>query len=101
LIVANNSTTGSGVYGQQGSGSGASTPFGYKAAVWAESSQGDAVYGASGSASGAGVYGYASATSGGNYGVYGQSDSPNGVGVVAKGSGTSGTALRVSTGAIR
>ena len=101
LIVANNSTTGSGVYGQQGSGSGASTPFGYKAAVWAESSQGDAVYGASGSASGAGVYGYGSATSGGNYGVYGRSDSSNGVGVVAKGSGTSGTALRVSTGAIR
>jgi len=101
LIVVNSSTTGSGLYSQQGTGSGKAAPIGYKAAVWGESSQGDAVYGASGSAFGAGVYGYATAASGANYGVYGQSDSTNGVGVLARGSGTSGTALRVSNGAIR
>ena len=101
LTVVNTSTTGTGLYSQQGTGSGSPAPWGYKAAVWGESSQGDAVYGASGSATGAGVYGYATATSGANYGVYGQSDSPAGVGVVARGSGTSGTALRISNGAIR
>lgn len=101
FVVNNASTTGSGFYSQQGNGSGAATPFGYKTAIWGESSQGDAIYGATGSSSGAGVYGYGAATSGGNYGVYGQSDSPNGVGVLAKGSGTSGTALRISAGAIR
>lgn len=101
LVIANNSTTGSGIFSQQGSGSGAIPTLGYKAAVWAESSQGDAVYGASGSLTGTGVYGYATATSGANYGVYGQSDSTNGVGVFARGSGTTGTALKIHNGAIR
>lgn len=101
LTVMNNSTSGNGLYSQQGSGSGKSAPLGYKAALWGESSHGDAVYGASGSTGGSGVYGYATATSGANYGVYGQSDSPAGVGVFARGSGTSGTALKISNGALR
>jgi len=101
LTLINNSTTGTGFYSQQGTGSGKAAPIGYKAAVWCESSQGDAVYGASGSASGAGVYGYATAGSGLNYGVYGQSDSTNGIGVFARGSGSSGTALKIHNGAIR
>jgi hypothetical protein len=101
LTVINNSTTGTGFYSQQGTGSGTPVPIGYKAAVWGDSSQGDAVYGVSGNVSGTGVYGYASALSGITYGVYGQSDSPGGTGVTAVGSGTNGTALRISKGAIR
>lgn len=101
LVIANSSTTGSGVYSQQGSGSGAIPALGYKAAVWGEASQGDGVYGATGSATGTGVYGLAAATGGANYGVYGESDSPNGVGVFARGSGTTGTALKIHNGAIR
>jgi hypothetical protein len=101
LVVVNNSTAGTGLYSQQGSGSGQAAPFGYKAAVWGESSHGDALYGATGSSFGAGVYGYATALSGGNYGVYGQTDSTNGVGVFARGSGTTGTALKISNGAFR
>jgi hypothetical protein len=101
LTVVNTSTTGSGLYSQQGTGSAKAAPPGYKAAVWAESSQGDAVYGASGNTSGAGVYGYGTAGAGANYGVYGQSDSTNGVGVFARGSGSSGTALKIHNGAIR
>jgi len=101
LVVANSSTSGSGLYAQQGTSGGAAVPFGYKAAVWGESSGGDGVYGAAGSAFGTGVYGYATHASGANYGVYGQSDSTNGVGVLARGSGTTGTALRIANGAIR
>jgi hypothetical protein len=101
LSVMNNSLTGSGIYAQQGTGSGASVPFGYTAASWAETSQGDAVYGATGYALGTGVYGYASNPGGATFGVYGRSDSPSGVGVFARGSGTTGTALKLSNGAIR
>jgi hypothetical protein len=101
LVVHNSSTTGTGIYGAQGTGSGASVPIGYRAALWGEASQGDAIYGATGSTSGTGVYGYAAAASGTTFGVYGQSDSPGGAGVLARGSGTTGTALRISNGAIR
>jgi hypothetical protein len=101
LTVMNNSSTGTGIYGQQGTGSGQFYPFGYSAAVWGDASQGDGVYGASGSSTGTGVYGYATASSGANSGVFGRSSSTNGVGVLAMGSGTSGTALKVSNGAIR
>jgi hypothetical protein len=101
LTVVNNSTTGTGIYGQQGTGSGQFYPFGYTAAIWGEASQGDGVYGASGSSTGTGVYGYATASSGANSGVFGRSSSTNGVGVIAMGSGTSGTALKISNGAIR
>jgi len=101
LSVVNSSTTGSGFFTQQGTGSGAAMPFGYKAAAWAESSQGDAIFGASGNAFGTGIYGYATHPNGANYGVYGQSDSPSGVGVFARGSGTTGTALKISNGALR
>ena len=101
LVVVNSSMTGTGIYGLQGTGSGAPPPFGFKAAVWGESSQGDAVYGATGNPSGSGVSGYASSTTGFNYGVYGKTDSTNGVGVLARGSGSGGTALRISNGGIR
>jgi hypothetical protein len=101
LVVVNSSTTGTGIYGQQGTGSGVAAPLGFRAAVWGESSQGDAVYGATGASSGAALSGHASSTNGFNYGVYGQTDSPNGAGVLARGSGNGGTALRISNGGIR
>ena len=91
LVVANNSTSGTGLYAQQGSGSGVSQPFGYKAAVWGESSHGDAVYGASGSAYGSGLSGYATHTTQPNYGVYGKTDSQLGKGIFGMATSLSGT----------
>jgi hypothetical protein len=81
LIVVNNSTTGTGLYAQQGTGSGVPVSFGYKAAIWGEASQGDAVYGASGAAYGSGISGYATHVTQPNFGVYGASDSRLGKGV--------------------
>jgi hypothetical protein len=81
LVVVNNSTSGTGLFAQQGSGSGVPAGFGYKAAVWGEASQGDAVYGASGAAFGSGLSGYATHATQPNYGVYGKSDSQLGKGI--------------------
>ena len=91
LVVINNSTSGNGLYAQQGSGSGVSVPFGYKAAIWGESSQGDAVYGASGSAYGSGLSGYATHATQPNYGVYGKSDSALGKGIFGMATSLAGT----------
>ncbi len=91
LVVVNNSTTGTGLYAQQGTGSGVSVPFGYKAAIWGEASQGDAVYGASAAAYGSGLSGYATHATQPNFGVYGQSDSQLGKGVFGIANSLSGT----------
>jgi hypothetical protein len=91
LTVINSSTTGTGLYAQQGSGSGVPPFFGFKAAIWAEASNGDAVYGASGSAYGSGVSGYATHTTQPNFGVYGETDSQLGRGVFGIANSLSGT----------
>jgi hypothetical protein len=91
LVVVNNSTSGNGLYAQQGSGSGVSQPFGYKTAIWGESSQGDGVYGASGTPYGCGLSGYATHASQPNFGVYGKSDSALGKGVFGIATSLSGT----------
>jgi len=101
LSVTNGAPNSSGLYGQQGAGSGFPYVFGNIAGVWGESSQGNGVYGASGNASGHGVFGYAVSTNGANSGVHGATLSPAGAGVSAYGSGTNGTALRLSNGALR
>jgi hypothetical protein len=104
LSVTNGAANSTGLYGQQGTGSGFPYVFGNTAGVWGESSQGSGVYGASASfrgvqglslgIQGSGVYGSALSTTGTNYGVYGKSASTNGgVGV----GGLAGTASANST----
>jgi hypothetical protein len=103
LSVTNAANNSSGLFGQQGTGSGFPYVFGNTAGVWGESSQGAGVWGASGAASGAGVrgiamgntgygvYGYALATNGNTCGVYGESKSTYGNGVYGRQGGGSGS----------
>jgi hypothetical protein len=88
LSVTNSAANATGLYGQQGTGSGFPYIFGNTAGVWGESTEGSGVYGASSTfrgvqgvslgTNGSGVYGIALRTTGTNYGVYGRSYSMNG-----------------------
>jgi hypothetical protein len=97
LSVTNSSGTfATGIYGQQGDGSGFPYLFGgVSAGVWGESSQGSGVYGASGYENGNGVFGYAAKTNGNSAGVSGQSVSTAGAGVRGLAKATTGQTVGV------
>jgi hypothetical protein len=72
-------------------GNGASIPFTPQARLHVQTDSGDAVRGQTASSSGSGLYGYASATTGMNYGVHGASASTSGIAVYGYASATTGT----------
>jgi hypothetical protein len=76
-------------------GNGASIPFTPQAKLDVETGSYIAVRGASLAVSGQGVYGYASATAGTNYGVMGRSDSASGLSVFGLAVATTGNTIGV------
>jgi len=71
-------------------GNGAAIPFTPQARLDVQTASGDAVRGTS-TGAGSGVFGYASATTGNNFGVYGQSNSTVGSGMVGFAIATTGS----------